>query len=155
MRVSIGNKGSVQSTTHDMKSGVVMVAIVLIVDFIFMFLGLDLVFYIEGYFTFYKSHYLGWFVLYPWCRVNRDTNLFVVCVLCNIVVASRDVRWSKFVGTGKERNVFPFKKDLSLSHFFRFFSFLERVFPLFPIFLRISHPRSSPFFSSFFIFPPF
>ena len=33
----------------DMKSDVVMVAIVLIWDFIFMFLGLDLVLYIEGY----------------------------------------------------------------------------------------------------------
>ena len=35
---------------------------------------------------------------------------------------------------------------------FRFFSFLERVFPLFPIFLRISHPIlfcSFPIFSSF------
>ena len=34
----------------------------------------------------------------------------------------RDVRWSKFVRTGKERNEFPFKKDLSLSRFFFFFS---------------------------------
>ena len=33
------------------------------------------------------------------------------------------MRWSKFVGTGKERNVFPFKKDLSLAHFFSFFLF--------------------------------
>ena len=33
---------------------------------------------------------------------------------------------SKFAGTGKERNAFLFKKDLSRSHFFRFFSFLER-----------------------------
>ena len=66
--------------------------------------------------------------------------------------AIRDVRWSKFVGTGKERNAFPFKKDLSLSRFFSFFSFLERVFPLFLIFLGISHPvlrRSFPVFSSF------
>ena len=43
----------------DMKSGVVMVAIVLIVDFIFMFLCLDLVLHIEGYFTFYILYYLG------------------------------------------------------------------------------------------------
>ena len=43
----------------DMKSDVVMVEIVLIVDFIFMFLCLDLVLYIEGYYTFYISHYLG------------------------------------------------------------------------------------------------
>ena len=43
----------------DMKSDVVMVVIVLIWDFIFMFLCLDLVLYIEGYFTFYMSQYLG------------------------------------------------------------------------------------------------
>ena len=43
----------------DMKSSVVMVAIMLIWDFIFMFLELDLVLYILGYFTFYMSHYLG------------------------------------------------------------------------------------------------
>ena len=33
---------------------------------------------------------------------------------------TRDVRWSKFVGTGKERNTIQFKKDLSLSRFFLF-----------------------------------
>ena len=43
----------------DMKLDVVMVATVLIRDFIFMLLGLDLVLYILGYFTFYMSHYLG------------------------------------------------------------------------------------------------
>ena len=43
----------------DMKSDVVMVAIVLIWDFIFMFLCLDMVLYILEYFTFYMSHYLG------------------------------------------------------------------------------------------------
>ena len=37
--------------------------------------------------------------------------------------ATRDVRWSKFAGTGKERNAFPFKKDLSRSRFFSFFLF--------------------------------
>ena len=37
--------------------------------------------------------------------------------------APRDVRWPKFVGTGTERNAFPFKKDLSLSSFFSFFLF--------------------------------
>ena len=68
-----------------MKSDVVMVAIV---DFIFMFLCLDMVLYILGYFTFYMSHYLRLIVLYPRCRVNRDTNLSVVCVLCNFVIAS-------------------------------------------------------------------
>ena len=35
----------------------------------------------------------------------------------------RDVRWPKFIGTGTERNAFPFKKDLSLSSFFSFFLF--------------------------------
>ena len=41
------------------------------------------------------------------------------------------------------------KKIFLIPIFFRFFSFLERVFPLFPIFLGISHPvlrRSFPFF---------
>ena len=42
--------------SDDMKSDVVMVEIVLIVDFIFMFLCLDLVLYIEGYFSLYISH---------------------------------------------------------------------------------------------------
>ena len=37
--------------------------------------------------------------------------------------SSRDVRWPKFVGTGTERNAFPFKKDLFLSSFFSFFLF--------------------------------
>ena len=65
-------------TQSDLKSAVIMVEIVLIWDFIFMFLCLDMVLYSEGYFTFYMLHYLGWFVLYPRCRVNRDTNLSVV-----------------------------------------------------------------------------
>ena len=47
------------SNVTDMKSDVAMVEIVLIMDFIFMFLCLDLVLYIEGYFTFYISHYSG------------------------------------------------------------------------------------------------
>ena len=70
---------------------------------------------------------------------------------------SRYVRWPKFVGMGTERNAFPFKKDLSLSNFYRFFSFLERVFPLFPIFLWISNPvfrRSFLVFSSFHLSKP-
>ena len=69
----------------------------------------------------------------------------------------RDVCWPKFVGTGMERNAFPFKKDLSLSSFFRFFFFLERVFPLFPILFWISNPvfrRSFPVFSSFHLSKP-
>ena len=67
------------------------------------------------------------------------------------------MRWSKFVGTGKERNLFPLRKDLSLPRFFPFFSFLKRVFPLFLIFLGISHPvlrRSFPVFSSFHLSKP-
>ena len=47
-------------TESDMKSVVMMVAIVLILDYIFMPLGHDLVLYILGYFTFYISHYLVW-----------------------------------------------------------------------------------------------
>ena len=41
-----------------------------------------------------------------------------------LAVVVRDVRWPKFIGTGMERNAFPFKKDLSLSSFFTFFLFL-------------------------------
>ena len=69
----------------------------------------------------------------------------------------RDVRWPKFVGMGTERKEFLFKKDLSLSKIFSFFSFLEWVFPLFPIFLWISNPvfcRSFPIFSSFHLSKP-
>ena len=43
----------------DMKLDVVIVAIVLIVDFIFIFLCLDMVLYILGYCAFYLSHYSG------------------------------------------------------------------------------------------------
>ena len=67
----------------------------------------------------------------------------------------RDVQLPEFAGTGMERNTFPFKKDLSLSGFF--FSFLERVFPLFLIFLGVSTPifrRSFPVFSSFHLSKP-
>ena len=71
----LGDDHSHMGGSGDMKSDVVMVAIG---DFIFMFLCSDIVLYIEGYFTFYMWHYLGWLVLYPRCRVNRDTNLFVV-----------------------------------------------------------------------------
>ena len=42
---------------------------------------------------------------------------------CQPMHQTRDVRWSKFVGTGKERNTFPFKNDLSLARFFSFFLF--------------------------------
>ena len=74
-----------------------------------------------------------------------------------VEMATRDVRWPKFVGTGTERNAFPFKKDLSLSSFFSFFLFPKTGFPLFPIFLWISHPvfrRSFPVFSSFHLSKP-
>ena len=49
------------------------------------------------------------------------------------------------------------KKIFPLSKIFRFFSFLERVFPLFPIFLWISNPvfcNSFPVFSSFHLSKP-
>ena len=49
------------------------------------------------------------------------------------------------------------KKIFLVPVFFRFFSFLERVFPLFPIFLGISHPvlrRFFPVFSSFHLSKP-
>ena len=37
-------------------------------------------------------------VLYPRCRVNRDTNLFVVCVLCNILILASTMRvWAPCV----------------------------------------------------------
>ena len=44
-------------------------------------------------------------------------------MLYTLLFTTRDVRWPKFVGTGTERNAFPFKKDLSLSSFFSFFLF--------------------------------
>ena len=66
-----------------MKSDVVMVAIVLIWDFISMFLGLDLVLYIVGYLYILYVTLFRLIVLYSRCRVNRDTNLSVVCALCN------------------------------------------------------------------------
>ena len=55
----LGDDHSHMGGSGDMKSDVVMVEIVLIVDFIFTFLCLDLVLYIEAHYTFYMSHYLG------------------------------------------------------------------------------------------------
>ena len=55
----LGDDHSHKGGSGDMKSDVMMVAIVLIWDFIFMFLELDLVLYILGYFTLYMSHYSG------------------------------------------------------------------------------------------------
>ena len=55
----LGDDHSHIGGSDDIKSDVVMVEIVLIWDFIFMFLCLDIVLYIEGYFPFYLSHYLG------------------------------------------------------------------------------------------------
>ena len=66
-----------------MKSDVVMVAIVLIWDFIFMVLGLDLVLYIVGYLYILYVTLFRLIVLYSRRMVNRDTNMSVVCVLCN------------------------------------------------------------------------
>ena len=45
----LGDNHSHMGGSGDMKSDVLMVAIVLICDFIFMLLGLDVVLYIEGY----------------------------------------------------------------------------------------------------------
>ena len=67
----------------DMKSDVVMVAIVFSWDFIFVFLGLDLVLYIVGYLYILYVTLFRLIVLYSRCRVNRDTNMFVVYILCN------------------------------------------------------------------------
>ena len=53
------NDHSYMGGSGDMKSDVVMVEIVLIWDFMFVFLCLDIVLYILGYFTFYISYYLG------------------------------------------------------------------------------------------------
>ena len=64
---------------------------------------------------------------------------------------TRDVSWRKFVGTGIERNAFPFKKDLSLFSFFFFFSlswngsfysflsFLGLVNPFFAVLFQFFH----------------
>ena len=75
---------------------------------------------------------------------------------------TRDVRWSKFAGTGKERNAFPFKKDLSRSHFFfvfslsyngsflSFLSFLGLVIPFFTVLFQFFH--LSIFLNPFLVF---
>ena len=55
----LGDDHSHMGGNDDMKSSVVMVAIMLIWGFIFMFLELDLILYILGYFIFYMLHYLG------------------------------------------------------------------------------------------------
>ena len=68
-----------------MKSGVVMVAILSIWHFIFILLGLDLVWSIMGYSYILYVILFRLIVLYSQCRVNRGTNLSVVCVLCNIL----------------------------------------------------------------------
>ena len=65
-----------------MKLGVVMVAIVLLWDFILVLLGLDVVLYIEGYSYILYVTLFRLIVLYSRCRVNQDTNMSVVCVLC-------------------------------------------------------------------------
>ena len=52
-------------------------------DFMFMLLGLDLILYIEGYFYILYVTLFRLIVLYSRCRVNRDTNMSVVSVLCN------------------------------------------------------------------------
>ena len=53
-------------------------------------------------------------------RDRRQKAWHVPLQVAKRIVRDRDVRWSKFAGTGKERNSFPFKKDLSLSRFFVF-----------------------------------
>ena len=65
-----------------------MVAIVSIWDFIFMFLGLDMVLYIVRYLYILYVTLPRLIVLYFWCRVNRGTNMFVVCIFCNFAIAS-------------------------------------------------------------------
>ena len=55
----LGDDHSHMGGSGDMKSDIVMVKIVLIVDFIFMLLCMDVVLYILGYCTFYLSHYSG------------------------------------------------------------------------------------------------
>ena len=58
------------------------------------------------------------------------------------------MRWSKFPRSRKKRNVFLFKKYLSLSPFFRFFAFLNGSFFYF-LFLSGLVIPFSPFFSAF------
>ena len=48
-----------------------------------MLLGLHLVLYIEGYLYILYVTLSRLIVLYSWSRVNRDTNMSVVDVLCN------------------------------------------------------------------------
>ena len=79
-----------------------------------------------------------------------------------MLALTRDVRWPKFVGTGTERNAFPFKKDLSLSSFFFVFSlswngsfhsfqsFFGLVIPFFAVLFQFFH--LSTFLNPFHIF---
>ena len=57
-------------------------------DFIFMLLGLDLVLHNVEYLCILYVTLFRLIVLYSRCRVNQDTNMSVVCVLCNFVIAS-------------------------------------------------------------------
>ena len=87
----LGDDHSHMGGSGDMKFGVVMVAIG---DFIFVLLGLDLVLYIEGYlYILYVTCY-RLIVLYSRCRVNRGTNMSVVCRLCNFILLPLCVLWA-------------------------------------------------------------
>ena len=67
-----------------MKLGVVMVAIILIGDFIFMFPGLDLVLYIVGYLYVLYILLSRLTVLHSWCRETEvQIYLLFVYVLVN------------------------------------------------------------------------
>ena len=70
-----------------MKSDAVIVEIVWIGDFIFIFLGLDLVLYILGYLFIVHVTLFRLIVLYSWCRVNRGTNLSIVLYYLILILA--------------------------------------------------------------------
>ena len=71
-----------------MKSDALIVETVWIGDFIFMFLGLDLVLYILGYLFIVYITLIRLIVLYSRCRVNWGTNLFVVLYYVILILAS-------------------------------------------------------------------
>ena len=62
---------AISMIVFDMKSDAVIVEIVYISDFIFMFLGLDLVLYILGFLFIVYVTLCRLIVLYSRCRVNR------------------------------------------------------------------------------------
>ena len=81
-----------------MKSDAVIVKIVAFGDFIFMFLGLDVVLYILGYFLIVYVTLIRLIVLYSRCRVNRSINLSVVLYFVILLLLPLCTVWASECG---------------------------------------------------------